>query len=471
MSGTDNKIIQNNLLLEISDDRIEANLTIDNRNFTLIPDYNYIVDFLKKNKITSSLLEDELRKMLNEKKFNIPICIARGKKRIPSKNGEIIYLFDDPGKIPEPGPCDSVDHKFRTRIKTVSKGDAVARVIPPMQGEDGLTVTGDIIPAGNASEKKIPKGRNIAPDPTDNSLLIATENGSVNIVSETRIDIDPVLNIPGNVDYSVGNLDFTGSLEVKGDIISGFTVKVTGSIHVNGVIEDAEVYAGGDIYAIGCAGKDKGSISAGGSIIIKYAENTSIQAGRDIVVEEYLMNCYTHADGNVLVTKKKGHITGGETSAFHAVAANIIGNIEETKTVISVGFSSELKQQFILIDEEQTRNINSLGDINNALKKLNRFTMIKKQISDEMKIQIRELLKMKDVIEESISDVLDRHIDVIKRFSQTETASIRVYEILYPGVVINFPDKQFRNKELRSHIALRLQEDAITINPIITECQ
>jgi hypothetical protein len=465
MSITDRKIISNNMILEFSDDRIEAALTIEDHGFNVIPDFNYIMDFIKKNNITTSILEDEIKKMLEEKIFNIPVCIARGKKCTPSVNGEIVYLFRDITKASDPDPDEQVDHRERSRIKTVSKGDKVAKVIPPVQGEDGFTVTGEIISAGKAVEKKLPSGKNVAPDQNDTTLLIATENGSVNIISETKIDIEPVLNIPGNVDYSVGNLDFTGSIVVKGDIISGFTVKVTGSIQVNGVIEDAEIYAGGDVYALGCAGGGKGSVSAGGSVSIKYAENSRIRAGKDINVDEYLINCNVHADGSVYVKKKKGHIIGGETTAFHAVEANHIGNPEETRTVISAGFSSELKQQFALIDEEQTRNLKSLGDINSALKKINRFTMIKKQIPEDMKIQIKNLIKMKNIIEEDISAVLDRHIEAIKRLSQTETAAVRVYGTLYPGVMINFPDKQLANKEPISGVILKIMDDAIIITP------
>lgn len=469
MDRTDNRIINNNIVLEFSPDQTEATLTIEERSYAPEYDFDHITDFLGKNNITETLLVNELRGMLEQKIYNTPVCIARGKKAIPSRNGEILYLFNDPSKKPAPAPDENIDHRERSPIITVSRGEPVARVIPPVQGEDGLTVTGQIIPAGIPVEKTIPSGKNIAPDTEDKYLLIAQTHGSVNVVSETRIDIDPVLSISGNVDYSVGNLDFTGSLIVNGDVISGFTVKVTGSVHVRGVIEDAVVYAGGDIYTEGCAGGEKGSISAGGAVYAKYAENTRLQAGKDIVIEDYLMNCNVHADGNIYVTKKNGLITGGETSAFHAVEANTIGNSEETKTVISVGFSSELKQQFRLIDEEQTRNINNLGDINNALKKLSRFSMIKKQIPDKMKTQITVLLKLKDSIEDKISKLLDRHIDVIRRLSQTETATVRVFKTLHPGVVINFPDKQMVNKEINSHVAMRLQGDVIVFTPLSKE--
>jgi hypothetical protein len=469
MSITDNRIVQNNLVIEISDDRIEASLTIEDRGFTPPPEYDYVIEFLKKNSISTSILEDELKKMIDNKIYNTPVIVARGKRCIPSESGKIIYPSDDPEKNIIPGPDDTIDHKSRTSIKTVSKGDAVAKVIPPVQGEDGLSVTGQIIPAGNAVEKKLPSGRNVVQDSNDKNLLIASENGSVHIISETRIDIDPVLKIPGNVDYSVGNVDFTGSIVVNGDILNGFTVKVTGSIQVAGVIENAEVYAGGDIFATGCAGGEKGSISAGGSVYIKYAENSRITAGKDITIEEYLINCSVHADGNIYATKKRGQIIGGETSAFHRIEANTIGNVEEKKTVLVAGFSSELKQQFKLIEEEQTRNLNSLGDVNSALKKMNRITMIKKQLPEEMKTQIRELLKIKNAIEENIGKVLERQIDSVKRLSQTETASVKVTGDLHPGVVINFPDNQMVNNTVRSGVMLKITEDKIILNPIRKE--
>jgi uncharacterized protein len=469
MTGTETKIIQNNLVLELSLDRIEATLIIQNHGNAPVPEFNYITDFLKKYNITSTLLENELQGMLDEKIYNTPVCIARGKKCKPSRNGEIIYLFNDPSKRPEPDADEYVDHRARTTIKTVSKGETVAKIIPPIQGEDGLTVTGEIIPAGNPVEKKMPTGRNVAADSDNKDLLIALINGSVNVVSETKINIDPILSIPGNVDYSVGNIDFTGSLIINGDIVSGFTVKVTGSIDVKGVIEDSEVYAGGDIHAVGCAGRLKNTISAGGEINIRYAENSIIQAGMDINVDEYLMNCSVHADGNIHVTKKTGLIAGGETTAFHAVEANTLGNIEGTKTVISVGFSSELKQQFRLIDQEQTRNINKLGDINNALKKLNRLIMIKKLVSEKMQTQIRVLLKMKETVEDQISSLLERHVELVKKLSQTETAAVRISGVCHPGVTINFPDKQLINKEAMSHVTLKLEDDVIIINPMLNE--
>jgi hypothetical protein len=86
-----------------------------------------------------------------------------------------------------------------------------------------------------------------------------------------------------------------------------------------------------------------------------------------------------------------------------------------------------------------------------------------------MKTQIRELLKIRNAIEENIGKVLEKQIDSVKRLSQTETASVKVTGDLHPGVVINFPDNQMVNNIVRSGVMLKISEDKIIIDPIRKE--
>ena len=60
-----------------------------------------------------------------------------------------------------------------------------------------------------------------------------------------------MLDIPGNVDFSTGSINFLGDINIKGDVLSGFTVRAMGNIHVDGVIEaGSAVEAGGDLVVV-----------------------------------------------------------------------------------------------------------------------------------------------------------------------------------------------------------------------------
>lgn len=452
--------------LQISPDLIEAYITVSVPEEGLWPDAHYIINMLNSNGICSTVLNDEVARIINEKINFTPVCVARGDKMIPSRNGWIEYLYEKQEKEFDPDDMDAVDHKNRSRIKTVSKGDRIIRLHPAVPGKDGVSVTGEIITAGSAIDIKMPAGANTAIDPEDSSYLVATENGAVVRVNETRIDILPLLEIQGNVDYSVGNIDFTGSIILRGDILSGFTVKTTGSIQVFGIIEDAEVYSGGDIYAHGCAGGQRGIIRAGGSINVSYAVNSKMQAGKDIIAADYLINCVSHADGSIIVTKKKGMIAGGTTVAFSRIEANTIGNNSGLKTIVSAGFSAELRQQLIMIDSDQTKNIHDLGHINEALKKISRISMIKKQLPATIANQAKDLMKMKELIEEQINKVLEKQVTVLDTLSDIKNTSIRVNGTMYPGAVINFPDIQKLIKDEVKKSIFKIENGMLQINPV-----
>jgi uncharacterized protein (DUF342 family) len=460
------KPIDNNIQVQITPELLEACIIISIPRDNPWPDYDYIINILNSHGISSSILRDEVMRIINEKKYSTPVCVARGIEMIPSRDGWIEYLFDLKEKEYDPENMEAVDHKSRSSIKTVSKGDRIIRVHPALPGKDGLTVTGEFIPAGAAVDLKMPTGTNTSVDPEDSSCLIATENGAVVVHSETRIDVIPLLEIKGHIDYSVGNVDFTGSLIIRGDILSGFTVKTTGSIQVFGIIEEAEVYAGGDIYAVGCAGGQKGIIRAGGSINISYAVNSNIQAGKDIIAADYLINCITHADGSIFVAKKKGLIAGGTTVAFSNIEANIIGNSSGLKTVISAGFSAELRQQLSIIDTEQTKNINNLVHVNEALKKISRISMIKKQLPASIINQAKDLMKMKELIEDQISKVLEKQVILLDTLSDTKNASIRVNSTMHQGVIVNFPDIQKLIKDEVRKSILKIENGILQTYPV-----
>jgi uncharacterized protein (DUF342 family) len=156
-------------------------------------------------------------------------------------------------------------------------------------------------------------------------------------VIDRKISIDAVFLLNGNVDFSSGNIDFVGNVLINGSIASGFSVKAQGDIEVKGFIEGAEVIAGGNILVKGGIKSGvKGIVKAGENISARFVENARLEAGKDIIVREAIMQSFIKAGGNVMVSDRKATIVGGVVQASHTVEAKIIGSQLATQTVIEL---------------------------------------------------------------------------------------------------------------------------------------
>ena len=46
-----------------------------------------------------------------------------------------------------------------------------------------------------------------------------------------------VLDISGDVDLNIGNIDFNGDVNITGNVITGVTIRAMGSIYIGGYVE------------------------------------------------------------------------------------------------------------------------------------------------------------------------------------------------------------------------------------------
>ena len=94
-------------------------------------------------------------------------------------------------------------------------------------------------------------------------------DGHVSLV-EGKVFVSDVYEVE-NVDLSTGNIDFEGSVQVKGNVSSNFVIRAGGNVIISGVVEGAYIEAGGNIIiARGMNGMTKGILKAGGNIVAKF---------------------------------------------------------------------------------------------------------------------------------------------------------------------------------------------------------
>ena len=199
-----------------------------------------------------------IHNVFTDKIYDKPVLFAQCKEPIHGIDGRIEYDFPLEFKMsPKELDHDQVDYKELQLIFAVDKGDIIARKIPPTSGEAGCTITGKTIAAKPGKEIMLSAGRNAVL--SDDSLSIKSLIEGQPVLKGKTVFVEPVLVVQEDVDYSVGNVNFKGSVKILGSVVSGFTVKATENIEIEGVVEDSFVEAGRDISIKGgVLGADQG---------------------------------------------------------------------------------------------------------------------------------------------------------------------------------------------------------------------
>ena len=309
--------------------------------------------------------------------------VASGKPAVPGKDGAVIDLY--PRVFHREMPVDEfnrVDYTAICSTQNVEKGAAICHISPPTPGVPGCTVTGQDLPARDGVPAVPPMGRNTALS-EDGSELLATLDGGLEF-SGNAFQINPLLEIAGDVDYSSGSINFLGDVHIHGDVCTGFSVRAMGNIKVDGVVESASIEAGGDlVLAKGVQGNGQAVLRAHRDIFAKYLENCSVHAHEDLH-SECIIGCDVYSDAGVYVQNGRGAIIGGNIWAAREVDANIVGSKTEVPTTITLGglpCEDYEKSQLTLAIEALEQNLKDTERQPSSPAKLSRMSKMRMQIS------------------------------------------------------------------------------------------
>ncbi|MGG0412896.1 FapA family protein [Peribacillus simplex] len=167
---------------------------------------------------------------------------------------------------------------------------------------------------------------------------------------EGKIAVGDHLLIDGDIGNKTGNIEFNGSVTIKGTVIDHFSVTATKDISILselGVSNVKEIKSTeGDVFIKGgIFGKGVSKISAARNIFVKHANECHLTAGENIHIGSYSLGSFLKAK-NIFTDEKKGKLIGGVIEAHGKVRAAVIGNRMERKTLINVkGFNRALLRE------------------------------------------------------------------------------------------------------------------------------
>jgi uncharacterized protein (DUF342 family) len=313
----------------------------------------------------------------------------------------------------------------------------LARVKPPLLGIPGTTVLGSEIPARPGALAYIKAGKNTGFSEAEQQELRSLVTGSVSF-KDGAVNVENTLELPGDVDFSTGNIDFPGDVLIHGDVICGFKVKAGGKVEIHGVVEDATVEAGGDILVKGgFEGNGRGVLRSQGNVQVKFAENQIIEAKGSVTIAQNALNSRITAGDNIQVTSGSGVVRGGHLRAQGVILVKVAGNVNNTPTVLEIFQESkghpELEKRELEVTLQQVEMSRSRLSLSLLMKNRTSDKAERRHIEQE-KVKVSERL-------ETLRSALTAAMQQLKQFRATvpEARSIGQIQILqkaFPGVKV-----------------------------------
>lgn len=271
-------------------------------------------------------------------------------------------------------------------IENVTAGREIARVLPPTPGVAGSDVLGEVIPAKAGEAIKLRPGKGVSHD-VEKELYIAEDPGRL-VHEDDVVRISQVFEVRGDVDYSVGNLDFVGRVTVTGEVLDDFNIKADMGIEVRGPVGSCRLQSDGDIVLhSGVSGKTKGSIEAGGMIQARYLNEVAAEADGSIKVDREAYNSVIRTQGAYL--SPRGKVVGGSITALKGIEIGAAGS--------DLGVATRLWAGVDFKSAERRRGIAEA--IDHTEKEIERIsTAIGPLLADPGKIQLLPTEKKKAVL-------------------------------------------------------------------------
>lgn len=301
------------------------------------------------------------------------LVIARGTPAQPGQDGWLESLLPAiRSRVPHVDEHGHADYRDLGDIQVVHPGDALMRHHPPFAGQAGITVLGTPIPPPGVKDvhfaARLP-GTALAPDDPD--LLTATLTGQPVQVAN-GMSVEPVFTVD-SVTAASGNIQFDGSVVIRGDVQAGMQIKVSGDIEIDGVVEAANLEAGGNIVIKGGAIGDLGhpsphTIRCGGCFSAGYASQARIHAGDSIYIDDSAIQCELVAINSIRVgNQRHGHLIGGRAQATFSIQAKVFGSPNRVSTRLEIGVNPVIHKQLQILASARAEKENQLLELSKLL--------------------------------------------------------------------------------------------------------
>jgi hypothetical protein len=445
----------------IAEDNMSASLQLNPPGESEAPyTYEEVMRELSFSGVKMGIDDSQIHHMVEDEIYNVAIVVAQGKPVEDGADGYYEFEFDTDLKakptVREDGSVDYYDVKF---YEKANEGDKLAQYYPPTRGVFGFDVKGKLLTPKPGKPKSGLRGKGFTVS-EDGNTYYATINGKIEY-SNYDLKVVNVLDISGDVDLNIGNIDFNGDVNITGNVITGVTINAMGSIYIGGYVEGAVICSQKDIVMNkGVNANGIGKIEAKGNVSARFFENALVYTEGDVNAG-YILNSNILALGKVIVQGNRGMIHGGDVTGVLGIETSSVGNASFSPTNIHVGVTKKLRMDYANVIV-QIRELDSQIEMyESALEKLN---TIRDMYPDKFdRASYTKICQSKIVrnAEKAKSEEESRRLyDLIKEAGK---AVVKVNSKIYPGARVYIESKVYEPTDILMHVLIRKFNDSIVV--------
>jgi len=455
--------------IEVTPDESSALLTLSKPAlpYGKVPTPNEVKNLLKSQGVVFGISDDEINRAIYEGVFDVLVKVAEWDPPVSGKDAKINYYVNINKQEQISIGGEIIDFHKVMNIQNVVKGQVLAVKEPATRGKPGTTVRGRVIPTSDGKDTNISAlaGKNVEVS-LDGMELIASQQGQI-VMKNGKINVEPVLEIQGDVSTETGDIDFVGNVVIKGSVRDTFKVKAGGNVDIWGTVEKAEVMADGNVYIrTGIQGKEAGLITAGGDVVAKFIERAKIHAKGDVIALEYILHSNISSKSKIMCLGKKASITGGQVRAFHEIYAKQLGAESWVETFLEVGSDPEILQRYDeLVSQKEILN-NKLTELKKELLSLQQLVISYGKLPSDKEEKFQTLNMETKQLSDEITKIDEELSNLRQQLDQAAIESkISCYDICYPNVKIKIRDAIHICKDVYKFVTFKREGHNIIIVP------
>ncbi len=381
--------------------------------------------------------------------------IAKGVEPQEGLAARLVFLvkrYVDPTKKKDPNSQEEAGPSLRdlNLFDNIRVGTIVARFYPAKAGTDGRDALGKAVkaPASQALTLKLDQSLELKPEAAGEGYQAIVAKTSGYLLDDAgALSIKDELLVRGNVDFHVGNLDFVGSITVKGDLLTGFTVRADKTISIQGSVQGGVAHSRtADVLVKQFVfGGDHGSIVCGGSFSCATARKASVEAIGNILIGKEAIGCSFRTQAAVIGEKAK--IIGGSIHSVCGVDALQLGNDSEIPTIIELCSDIEMTTEYttLSVGIASHRKAAHLLELHLGpyAKNASRVEVLK----GPFRARIEALLRKKREVDRSLLELLTKQTKLLETSRVAQVVRLNVRKMLYPGVIVRVGKEEFAPTE------------------------
>ncbi len=453
ISEIERKHSEPRVMVWISEDKMIASISVIPGLRRIVPTVDEVVEALNNAGVKYGINRERIEQIIREQRFFTSIPVASGKPPKSAKDAQIQFLFPLSGYVSaKPDESERIDPASLYKIFTCEKDQLLALKVPSVEGEDGFTVTGETIKVEKAKDINLKNylGENVYLSEDGNKIFASCAGQP--FFKNSMVHVKQVFVVEGDLNYTVGNINFNGTVIIRGNAEGPFKISAKGDVVIEGILGEVQVSSEGSLMVKGgIFGRSKGIVKVRRDLFAKFVNEARIFCEGKVLIEDYIMNSILVCNSDVFVGGR-GIIVGGIVKARGNITAKELGTKTGIKTLVSCGINYEIEEKYEqceLTVSQIVKEITKISENEQRIKgkllqtrDLKQREMLRNSLFD-LERQRQALLKQLFRLKQAMEIILR-----IRRFENISTTSrIILRGVCHPNVKITIGYETFHVKE------------------------